>query len=261
METEPQNPQHLRSLEPFLIPSLPPSAYYISSFLTVAEEAHLLSKINSQPQPVWRNLSHRRLQAHPSVLTKSNTLLDQPLPEWLREPIVSRILELRRFGGPEAGGEGGVFEKSPHGAPNHVLINEYTPGQGIFPHEDGDAYYPIVCTVSLGSSVVYNVHPKSASGQIEQKPRWRLLQEPRSLLITMGEMYEGCLHSIESVKIDEGVVREDGGVGNWDLLREETKKAVEAEGGRTVRETRLSLTFRDVVRVKKLGKGLALLGK
>ncbi|KAL8822396.1 MAG: hypothetical protein Q9191_006869, partial [Dirinaria sp. TL-2023a] len=265
------------SLEPFHIPSLPRSAYYISSFLTAAEETDLLSHINSQPQPTWRYLSHRRLQAHPSVLSKSNTLLDQPLPKWLREPIVNRILELRCFratedaAAPAAGGEiegGGeegegerVFEKSPHGAPNHVLINEYTPGQGIFPHEDGDAYHPVVCTVSLGSSIVYNVHPKSASGQIEQKPRWRLLQEPRSLLITMGEMYKGCLHSIESVKVDEDLVRGDGGVGNWDLLREETKMAVEAEGGRSMRETRLSLTFRDVIRVKKLGKGLALLGR
>lgn len=155
----------------------------------------------------------------------------------------------------------GVFENSPHGAPNHVLINEYTPGQGIFPHEDGDAYYPVVCTVSLGSSIAYNVHPKLASGQIEQKPKWRLLQEPRSLLITMGEMYEGCLHSIANVKVDEGVGSGIDGMSNWELLREETKRAVEAEGGRIVRETRLSLTFRDVVRVKKLGRGFALLAK
>ena len=79
-------------------------------------------------------------------------------------------------------------------------------------------------------------------------------------MVTMGEMYEGCLHSIDGVQVDDDVVGE-GGVANWHLLRDETKMAVEAQGGRMVRETRLSLTFRDVVRVKRLGKGLALLRK
>ena len=38
--------------------------------------------------------------------------------------------------------------------PNHVLVNEYKPGDGIMPHTDGPAYYPIVSTLSLGSDSV-----------------------------------------------------------------------------------------------------------
>ena len=63
------------------------------------------------------------------------------------------------------------------------------------PHEDGDAYWPVVCTVSLGAPIVYDAYPKTKSpGQQEKK--WRILQEPRSLLVTTGEMYRNCLVSL-----------------------------------------------------------------
>ena len=152
-----------------------------------------------------------------------------------------------------------VFSDAPHGKPNHVLINEYLPGQGIMPHEDGDAYWPVVCTVSLGSSIVYDAHPKEKEGGPRKK--WRILQEPRSLLITAGEIYKGCLHGIESVEVDEDVGGGEGGVANWDLLRKETRDQIEKDGARNLRGTRISLTFRDVIKVKKLGKGLGFLAK
>ncbi len=31
-----------------------------------------------------------------------------------------------------------MFASSPHGRPNHVLINEYPPGVGIMPHKVSD---------------------------------------------------------------------------------------------------------------------------
>lgn len=86
-----------------------------------------------------------------------------------------------------------------------------------------------------------------------QEPRWRVLQERRSLLITTGEMYRGWLHGISGVNIDEGLWE----MANWDLIG---RKEDFAEG-RSVRGTRISLTFRDVVKVKTLGKGLGFLGK
>lgn len=153
----------------------------------------------------------------------------------------------------EGEGEGKrIFESSPHGAPNHVLINEYQPGEGILPHEDGSAYFPVVCTVSLGAHTVLDVYSKGGDG-VGRGQRWRVLQERRSLLVTMGEVYEGCLHGIEGVEVDEGLVEE--GVVNWGFLREETRGEVDREGGRLRRGTRLSLTCRDVVKVRRV-KGL-----
>lgn len=80
---------------------------------------------------------------------------------------------------------------------------------------------------------------------------WRILQEPRSLLITAGELYTNCLHGISELKIDEDLGEDT--VANWNLLGDRTSFA----GGRAVREARVSLTFRDVIRVKTLGKAFA----
>ncbi|OMO54645.1 Oxoglutarate/iron-dependent dioxygenase [Corchorus capsularis] len=72
-------------------------------------------------------------------------LLSQDLPSWLTK-ITQRIYE-----------ESGLFPS----AINHVLINEYLPNQGIMPHQDGPAYYPVVAILSLGSPVVMNFTPHS----------------------------------------------------------------------------------------------------
>ena len=138
-----------------------------------------------------------------------------------------------------------------------MLVNEYQPGQGIFPHEDGPAYHPVVVTVSLGSSIVLNLYAKKSdgSGEREDVPTWRVLQEPRSLLITTGELYKDCLHGIAETEVDKDLRKET--VCNWDMLG---RKADYEEGVKR-RETRVSLTFRDVIKVKSLGKGFGFLGK
>lgn len=129
-------------------------------------------------------------------------------------------------------------------------MNEYLPGQGILPHEDGDAYYPVVATVSLGAAIVLDVYGKGPGTC--RDPEWRILQERRSLLITAGEMYTDHLHGIRGVDVDEEVGEE--GVINWVLVGDKEK----FRDGKNVRGTRVSLTFRDVVRVKSLGKAFGL---
>lgn len=240
------------SLQKALITSLPASGYYIPNFITESEEAYLLQKIDSAPLPTWKSLSHRRLQAHPSPLSPSNTLLATPLPTWLSEPVIPRLLAI------PIDSKDNVFHSSPHGAPNHCLINEYLPGQGIHAHEDGGAYHPVVATVSLGSHIVLDIKPKTNDTTGEKSggaQGWRVLQEPRSLLITTGSLYTECLHGISEVTIDESLG--DDTVANWNLLGDRTP----FEGGQMARERRISLTFRDVIMVKKLGKAFGGLKK
>lgn len=136
-------------------------------------------------------------------------------------------------------------------------MNEYKPGQGIFPHEDGGAYHPVVATVSLGSHIVLDIYAKKldGSGERDDVPRWRILQEPRSLLITSGKLYSDYLHGIVETKVDENLNVID--VCNWDLLGGRDN----FETGTNQRETRVSLTFRDVLKVKTLGRGFGFLGK
>jgi hypothetical protein len=202
-------------------------------------DTNMLVKIPAQR---WITLSHRRLQAHPSTLTKNNSLLAAPLPAYLINPIIPRFKDL------------GIFEHTPHAQPNHVLINEYKPGEGIMPHEDGKAYANVVATVSLGATICLSLTPKPSSGESDgeekgKEGRWRvptrILQEPRSLLVTTGTAYESLLHGIDALEVDEALNADS--VANWDLLGDRTP--IDEAGGRNVRGTRISLTYRDVLKI------------
>ncbi|KAJ5678895.1 hypothetical protein N7462_007139 [Penicillium macrosclerotiorum] len=235
-------------LEAARIVSLPADAFYIANFISKEEEELLLQKIASAPLPRWTHLSHRRLQTWPSPLTKSNALLASPLPGWLVSPIIEpRFTELR------------VFHDAPHHAPNHVLVNEYRPGQGIMPHEDGAAYHPLVATVSLGAPIVLDLYEKkpgpsasssfasAASDTPARNSQFRVLQERRSLLITRGRLYTDFLHGIAETTTDRELGPDT--ICNWSLLGEQEPYRM----GRYERQTRTSLTFRDVLKVAKIG--------
>jgi alkylated DNA repair protein alkB homolog 6 len=123
------------------------------------------------------------------------------------------------------------------------------------PHKDGAAYHPVVCTVSVGSSLTLNIYGKNEDGTTESEPRWRILQEPRSLLTTTDELYTDYLHGIAEIKEDVNLGPTT--VSNWDLLR----SPEEFINGRYERATRTSLTYRDVIKVSKLGSKFGMLGK
>lgn len=162
-----------------------------------------------------------------------------------------------------------MFARSPHARPNHVLVNEYRPGAGIMPHklsicrrqqridahpaQDGAAYWPVVCTVSLGSSLCLNLHRSTDGGGRDPTPAWRILQEPRSLLITTESFYTDHFHGIADIDEDVDLTAE-GGVVNLSLLGNPEAFA----SGRNVRNTRTSLTYRDVLGVSMIGKRLGI---
>ncbi|KAI3336931.1 hypothetical protein HD806DRAFT_22769 [Xylariaceae sp. AK1471] len=245
----PSKPSLPLSLDHARIPWLPCAAFYISDFITEDEEKFILDKITSAPKPRWKQLSRRRLQTWPSDLI-NNKLIDALLPSWLEEPIISRLQSLNLEQGADS--QSHIFSDSPHKRPNHVLINEYPPGIGIMPHKDGPAYYPVVCTVSLGASICLNIHQTKEDGTLDKTPSWRILQEPRSLLIITADLYTDYLHGIDD--ITEDIELSERTIANWALLRSSST----FHDGRNLRQTRTSLTYRDVINVSKLGSKLGL---
>ena len=121
-------------------------------------------------------------------------------------------------------------------------------------HKDGSAYHPVVCTVSLGASLCLDIYGTKEDGTIENVPRWKILQEPRSLLITTHDLYTEFLHGIAEVTEETSLNSET--VANWNFLR----STHNIEEGTLQRSTRTSLTFRDVIKVSSLGK-FGLFGK
>ncbi|PWN52821.1 hypothetical protein IE53DRAFT_339878 [Violaceomyces palustris] len=292
--------------------------YYIPDFITEDEEAYLVQKISTASQPKWKVLQNRsgrelcRLQYWGGQVSKSNVLIPQPMPDFFVK--FPNLIEM--ISGTTA------FDSSAHGEPNHCLVNEYLPGQGIMPHEDGGAYFPAVATISLSSHTLLDIYklvdksevpsnpgetngsdskegsekvrvgdeavtqptavgedtrlspsknegtttlPRPGARSREAEPRFSILQEPRSLLITKGHAYREYLHGIAERKQDRP--SDLSKVINLDLLGDEVTKdkvrqargqdsdgKVGREGGGDLvmeRDTRLSLTFRDVERVSK----------
>ena len=238
------------SLEDVRIQSLPQSAFYIADFLTEEEQHTILDKIyNSKSR--WKELSHRRLQTWPSELVK-NTLIAAPLPPFLKDPIIPRLLSIARSSGNTTDH---IFSDSPQPVPNHCLINEYLPGQGIMPHKDGSTYWPVVATISLDSSLCLDIYKANADGTRDVTSHQRILQEPRSLLITTDDMYTSYFHGISDVLQDENLSAES--VANWSLLRDPQALT----SGTNTRERRVSLTYRAVLKVSSIGQKLGIFGR
>nr|ACF86824.1 unknown [Zea mays] len=118
----------LRSLADYTVGAIP-TLFYVPDFISHSEQSQLLHHIYQAPAPKWKTLKNRRLQNW--------------VPSWLTR-ITDRICQWT-----------GLFPS----AINHVLINEYHPNQGIMPHQDGPAYYPVVAIISLASPVVINFTP------------------------------------------------------------------------------------------------------
>ncbi|KAJ3881435.1 hypothetical protein F5051DRAFT_397246, partial [Lentinula edodes] len=247
--------------------------FYIPNFVTEEEEGYLIRKIKDTPQQSWKGLANRRLQIWGGQLTGKNVLLSQPLPPFVEvyPNIVNRLQST------------GVFRASTHGAPNHIIVNEYLPGQGIMPHQDGPAYHPVVATISLGTHTAFHYYKYTTGNQgqnateptcedveriIDPTPVMSVLLEPRSVVITSGSLYTSRLHGIGNQIVDHFTAGTDDlhppkfadldvTVANWRLLGGRDAKDAVINGGLLERGIRYSLTCRDVEKVANS----ALLGR
>ena len=221
-------------LKTFVVQDAPPTVYYIPDFISEDEEAYLLEQVYKSPIPKWTQLSGRRLQNW-GGLPRPKGMLAEKMPDWLQKNC-DRISSLNAFSGKAA---------------NHVLVNEYKPGEGIMPHVDGPMYHPTVTTISLGSHTLLDFYKPLSSSQESEEPQteesryqFSLLVRPRSLLVLQDHMYQSLLHGIQPRCQDTLT----DAVRNLPLA--------DAAGGAVVgdtltRGTRVSLTIRHVPKVIK----------
>jgi alkylated DNA repair protein alkB family protein 6 len=104
----------LDSLEEFRLKNCPDKIYYIPNFISEEEEDFLIENISNAPKPKWTQLKNRRLQNW-GGLPQAKGMIQEEIPKWLND-FCLKVNDL------------GVFENH---VPNHVLINEYLPSQGL----------------------------------------------------------------------------------------------------------------------------------
>ena len=203
--------------------TLPEGAFIVPNFVSAAEELQLLSLVGESPAASWTALKRRSLQmwgGYPPTGAETE-FVPSALPAWQTQ-LVQRMAAQ------------GLCPAAPL-APNHVLLNRYSPGEGIMAHQDGPLYDSRVCILSLGSHAVMNFYERlgdSLPGD-QHRPAFSVYLPARSLFLFSKELYTRYFHAIEEREEDAL----DGSVLN-----------VPAElAGQTVqRQTRISLTIRRV---------------
>ncbi|XP_059522725.1 alpha-ketoglutarate-dependent dioxygenase alkB homolog 6 isoform X3 [Myotis daubentonii] len=212
------------ALEPFRVEQAPPVIYYVPDFISKEEEEYLLRQVTSVP--FW------------SSMPQSQSGLSSLGGSYRIGRYVDKVSDLNLFGGLPA---------------NHVLVNQYLPGEGIMPHKDGPLYYPTVSTISLGSHTMLDLYeprqPKDEDPTEQPRPPPRpatsLLLEPRSLLVLRGTAYTRLLHGIAAACVDP--------LDTASLPRNIAACPSAQPGAHLVRGTRVSLTIRRVPRVLRAG--------
>ncbi|CAN8274396.1 unnamed protein product [Cochlearia groenlandica] len=246
-----------QELERFRV-GLTPTLYYIPGFITEQEQTQLINHIYGASGSKWKTLKNRRLQNWGGMVHEKG-LVPQELPSWLIK-ITSKIRE-----------SSGLFPS----AINHVLINEYHPDQGIMPHQDGPAYFPVVAILSLDAPVVMDFSPhlrfrsdgddnisisqsigaESCVPERDNQGSFSVLLMPRSLLIFKDEAYSDFLHGISDspTQCYKQVVNEAEALAlsanNSENCNEDSRK----DGDKFLHrdKTRVSLTCRLVPKVHK----------
>jgi len=223
-------------MDSYLIKKCPSRAYYIPNFIGEAEEELLIKNVYESPKPKWTQLKNRRLQnwgGQPHV----KGMISESIPEWLNIYCeqISRL---------------GVFETC---KPNHILINEYLPGQGLLSNS--------VSTISLGSHTLLDFYEPldtgnelqaTADSSLQSRFKFSLLLEPRSLLVLQDKMYDIYLHGIKETMddcLDQEKIFNLENIANVKYIQ---------PGAIFKRDCRVSLTIRNVPKVIKLNKNLNL---
>jgi alkylated DNA repair dioxygenase AlkB len=179
-----------------------PGLKYVAGFVAEPDEPKLLAAVDAEP---WLADLKRRVQHYGYRYDYKARKVDPsmylgPLPSWA-QPLAVRLVA-----------DGYMT------TPDQLIVNEYEPGQGIYPHVDCvPCFGPVVCSITLGSQCVMELSAVKAEGAKS------LLLEQRSLVVLAGESRYKWRHAIAGRKTDK--------VGAQVLSR----------------KRRVSLTFRTVI--------------
>jgi len=172
--------------ESSVVHGAPPTVWHMRDWVSADEEAAMLRAADDAPASQWTSLRGRRLQNMGGVPRPApDVMVQEPIPGWVRSVFDALVAA-------------GVFDAA--APPNHALLNEYQPGQGIGPHRDGPLYEPTVAIISLGSPCSFEF----LANDTQRAPLASLLLPARGLLVFRHAAYHEHLHTVPAVETDAG---------------------------------------------------------
>ena len=188
------------------------SIYYVPDVLTEDSYNIINTIINTSTEKCWTQLKTRKLQiwgghvgldkegsAVPNYLSDLSTLLNSHFKIFNESSTNNHnnsnntTITSSNFKNDE---EDDIYMKmnnnnNKNETPNHYLINNYFPGEGILPHQDGPSYLPKVVILSLQESCVFSFYKYiegNSNERRDQPPVASLCLKPNSLLF-----YKRCI--------------------------------------------------------------------
>ena len=160
--------------------------------LSLPERNNDSDKDDEEAAPCWTRLRHaRRRVALFDGRPRCTCTAETPLPTPLDNIAKSLV-------------DAGIFP--PERPPNHVLVNDYGPTEGIMAHTDGPLYWDRTATISMGGDVVLKFRRRLVAEEIRgaddvekqaQYPKLDLLLSGKgSLVLFTGDAYTNHLPSI-----------------------------------------------------------------
>jgi len=161
----------------------------LTDFISSDEEEALLAAVYKEE---WSHKLARRTQHYGYEYDYASHRLPRyigALPEW-SDTLVDRLVD------------NCVFAATAR--PNQMIVNEYTPGQGISAHTDSHVFASPIVSVSLGSPCImkFSSTPHQPSQTVD------VLLPRRSALIMDDEARWNMRHEIAARKSDNGVPRQ-----------------------------------------------------
>lgn len=200
-----------------------PTVAYIPNFIDEAEAAHLAAAARAD-ESKWVALNKRRLQNLGGVPVASQAgMMPEPLPAFV-ESLIDALVQ------------SGIFPSDKR--PNHCLLNEYQPGQGIMPHKDGPLYFERVAILSLGGTAALDFWPELQAVNSKTPPVISVLTQPQSLLVFDQNAYTDVFHGIAEREHDTVIEGVTANAACFDQSSVSHPRGI-----------RLSLTIRHVLKV------------
>jgi alkylated DNA repair dioxygenase AlkB len=155
-----------------------PGLRYVPGFLDPDAQARLLAATDAG---AWQRSGGRAVQIYGYTYhhTKGGIYRIGDLPSWV-DDLATRLVR------------DGLMPNQP----DQMIANDYTPGSGIFPHVDLEAFADTIVSISLGSACVMEF-TDTDSNRLEQ-----LLLDPGSALVLSGDARYRWKHGIPARATD-----------------------------------------------------------